>query len=97
MGDIARLPKSSQPVEGNTGNQARNCFSFEDKNNLHPAVFNFSDTNASFNVILDQLGLKSRTAIHEKELWSGTDGEITNSLSLQLSAKDAVLYKISRP
>jgi alpha-galactosidase len=93
--DVARGPKFFEPVEGDTGNQAGNLFAYQDKNRncLYLAVFNFSDTNRDFTIDPARVGLKAGGYKQFKELWSGSNEEVPQSLSIQVPPKDAVLYQ----
>jgi alpha-galactosidase len=91
--DVARITKSFQPVEGDTGNHAANLFICQDKNQFYLAVFNYSDQSADFNVDFNRIGLKTRGRVEGRELWRGAVIQATNSMTIKLAPADAALYK----
>jgi alpha-galactosidase len=90
--DAARIRKSFQPVEGNSGNHAANLFTFKKGNQLFLAAYNFSDTNASFVISPERVGLGNLA--HSEELWSGSTQEISGHIVIKLPPQDAALYKL---
>jgi alpha-galactosidase len=91
---VARLPKSFQPVEGDTGSRAANLFTCHYKNHFYLAAFNYSDRSADFRVDFRRLGLKTRGPVEAKELWSGAVMQATNSMTIQIAPADAAVYKL---
>ena len=93
---VARIKKSFRPVAGDTGNRAANLFVYEDKTNLYLAAFNYANSEASFSVDLNQLGLKTRGPVEVRELWSGTVSRVSNPMSIRFDSADARLYRFSQ-
>jgi alpha-galactosidase len=90
---VARIPKSFQPVEGDTGSRAANLFARQDKNHFYLAAFNYSDRSADLNVDFRRIGLQTHRPVEAKELWSGAVIQATNSMTIQLAPADAALYE----
>jgi len=90
---VAKIKKSFRPVEDNSGNQAANLFSYHDKNDFYLAAFNYSKTNASFNISFDQLGIKAKGPVKVKELWSGAIRNVSSPMTIRVNSEDAGLYK----
>ena len=93
---VARIKKSFRPVAGNPGNRAANLFVYEDKTGFYLAAFNYTNSNASLSVDLNQLGLKTRGPVEVKELWSGTVSRVTSPMTIRFDSADARLYKFSK-
>ena len=90
---VARIQKSFRPAEGDTDSHAGNLFSFQDKNDFYLAVFNYSNTNASFEVDLNRLGFQTPGPLAMKNLWNGTVTNVSSPMIIQINAGDAELYK----
>ena len=90
---LARIPKSFRPIEGDTGNQAANLFSFEDGNNFYVAAFNYSNTNANFNLNFNRAGFTTHGTVLEKELWSNAMTNLSSPPIIKLGQTDAALYE----
>jgi len=93
VNDVAKIKKSFRPVGGNYANQAANLFAYRDKSNFYLAAFNYSKTNASFNVSFDQLGIKAKGPIKVKELWSGAVENVSSPVTIRINSTDAKFYE----
>jgi alpha-galactosidase len=91
--DVARIPKSFEPVEGNTDNHAANLFCYKNGDNLYLAVFNFSNTGKDFSIDPERIGLKTGGTVDSKELWSGTVQTNSGPLSIHVAPEDVGFYK----
>ena len=97
VNDLARLHKSFRPVEGNTGRAAATLFSWDSGPCFYLAAFNYTKTNASFDVDLARAGLVLPSPTAFTELWSGATNVVTHSLTVQLGPADAAIYRIVNP
>jgi alpha-galactosidase len=91
--ELARAHKNFRPVEGNTGDRAANLFTWDDGCEFYLAAFNFSGTNAHWDLTADRLGLKALHPVEGMELWTGAAQRMTNRISLDIGAGDAVLLR----
>lgn len=96
--DIARAGKTFRPVEGNTGDQA--CDSFVRKmedGTLYLAVFNFSNTEKKqMELGLERLGLEGKTLYIARDLWSGEEMQVEDSIHIDLEEAQPKIYLLKK-
>ncbi|MDB5120269.1 MAG: alpha-galactosidase [Sphingobacteriales bacterium] len=96
INDIAKMGKSFEPVEGDTGSKAAEMFVHQDGNNLYLAVFNFSKSAKNNNLELSRLGLLSNKNYQVKELWTGNTSTIkSGSLDVTVNPGDVQVFKFT--
>lgn len=82
---------SFRPIEG-IGTNSENQFMRQDNNTLYYVVFNYGEEEMSMNVPLERIGLNPAETLNAKELWSGT--EIDLSKAITIPGKDVKLIRI---
>ncbi len=92
--EVATAGKTFRPVEGNTGDRA--CDSFvrrREDGALYLAVFNFSGTEKKqMELSLERLGLAGKTTYKARDLWSGEEMEVKDSIHIALEEAQPKLY-----
>lgn len=90
---LAQTTNNFRPVDIEVGDKAANIFASVGKQYTYIAVLNYDDAEKQFNVDLTKLGLKNANHA-SKEIYSGAEKNIGNTLQLALPGKDAVIYRI---
>ena len=88
------MGRSFRPVEGN-GKRSEDQFMIRDaQGNTYYAVFNYTEEARSISLPLERLGLDPRKHYSLRDLWSHTDIDATQAISIP--AKDVRFLKISK-
>lgn len=93
---MARECKSFRPVELGHGDRATDAFIGESDDYRYVAVFNFSDKAAQKNIPLRRLGLSEGRRYDAKELWTADKADLYGSISVEIPAKDARVFRIKK-
>ena len=92
--EVATAGKTFRPVEGNTGDKA--CDSFvrrKEDGSLYLAVFNFSNTEKkNMELSLERIGLNKETVYIAKDLWSGEETQVKNTICIALEEAQRKIY-----
>lgn len=92
--EVATAGKTFRPVEGNTGDKA--CDSFvrrKEDGSLYLAVFNFSNTEKkNMELSLERIGLNKETVYIAKDLWSGEETQVKNTICIALEEAQPKIY-----
>lgn len=91
--DIARNGVAFRPVEGNTGQGASELFTRQIDGYFYLAVLNYGSAAKSYTIDLNRIGLNSSQNYSVKELYSGNNSSSTGSLTANLGAADAAIYR----
>lgn len=91
---LAQTTNNFRPVGIEVGDKAPNIFASVGKQYSYIAVLNYDEVEKQFTVDLTKLGLKN-TSYTTKELYSGNEKNVGNTLQLILPGKDAVIYRIT--
>lgn len=84
-----------RPVEGN-GETTENRFVRIDKDGTcYYAVFNYTDKDQTFPIAVERLGLDKAKEYKVKELWSGTESTVKETMEVVVPAKDVRLFKLN--
>lgn len=99
INDIARLGKSFYPVEGylaSAADKSENFFMLDTEKYIYFVVFNFNAaTTKKGNMALTRLGIDADNVSSIKELWTGSEVEITdNSVAYSVPFRDVRVYRI---
>ncbi|GAA0551436.1 alpha-galactosidase [Chitinophaga japonensis] len=91
--NAAAMGRSFRPVEG-TGLRSEDQFMLTDgKGHTYYAVFNYTDNARSLQLPLERLGLDPARQYHVRDLWSHTD--INGAQAISIPGKDVRFFKIS--
>ena len=97
INDIARMGKSFYPVRGyqpSVSKGAENLFMYNAGQYLYLVIFNYTTNTINASVAMDEIGLAMDTTYSMKELWSGTTGSVTGTLSASIPMMDVQVYRI---
>lgn len=78
--DLAKRETPFKPVESNTVNGAGNMFVLHEQGVTYLVVFNFNENEADEHLLLSRIDLFGNKSYHVKELISGNEWEIMDSL-----------------
>ncbi len=91
---IARVGKAFRPVEANTGKRGVSVFYRVRGKDCDVVVFNYGSDVLEREVSLPRLGLDGRQAWRAKEVFSGAEAEVRESLKVRVPREDAVIYRL---
>ena len=86
--------KAFTPVEGNRGKLASQLFIKQVGTVKYLAIFNYGDEEKSFKLDFSCLGLKPNEMYNTQNLISKKEDQIKNNHTINLAAKDAVIFKV---
>jgi hypothetical protein len=90
---VARMGQTFRPVDGATSTGAGNVFMRQDGDTWCVAVFNYTGSATNETVNLSNAGLPAY-AFATTNLWNGTTGFATNTMTVSLNAKQAKLFRL---
>jgi alpha-galactosidase len=99
INNIARMGKSFYPVRGyqpSLSRGAESLFMYDAGKYVYVVIFNYTTSSANVSIPMSEIGLDMNTTYSMKELWSGTTGSVSGTLSVTAPMMDAQVYKIDK-
>lgn len=87
--------RSFRPVEANTGRAGVELFTKTVAGITYLAAFNYGNTNRTYTLTPERLGLKKGTKMTVKELFSQAQSTVTGNLTIDISSPGAMIYRIT--
>jgi alpha-galactosidase len=94
---IARADAGFRPADGNTANTASKVFYTTMGAYTYVAVFNYTGVASDMTIPLDRVGLDTSMTYNVKELFSGETSVASGSMSFNMPASDARMYRLKDP
>jgi alpha-galactosidase len=93
---VARIGKTFQPVEGNTGTNATDVLVLQDGTDWYLAVFNYTSSATNKVVDFTRAGIPLNRC-DALDLWSGARSAASQSLSVDVGPQQSKLFKLLSP